>query len=94
MEVDNRIKVIVFGSVARRLATIQSDYDLAVIVDDAIRLKEFRHQFYFQRQKVKFPVDFIFRSQSQFEQKKESNPIDNEIAETGIEIYPHWNLND
>lgn len=65
-----------------------------MIVDDAIHLKEFRHQFYFQRQKVKFPVDFIFRSQSQFEQKKESNPIDNEIAETGIEIYPHWNLND
>lgn len=87
-------KILVFGSVARGLAKNNSDIDLAVIVPDDVDKKKLRKEFYENRSRIKIPLDIIFRNRSEHLLGLNDNPIDQEIAQNGVEVYPHWMLND
>lgn len=91
VKVNSNIQIFVFGSVARGQATHRSDIDLAVILSDDLNKKQFIKDFYHFRTRTNTPVDFIFKTKSEFENDNES-PIAQVIKETGIEIYPHWML--
>jgi predicted nucleotidyltransferase len=84
------VKIILFGSFAKKTANQDSDLDLAVVIPDTVNKKEFRKSFYKSRTAVHIAVDFIFRNQSEYLSMSDENPIDTEIRETGIEIYPVW----
>lgn len=91
---NSNLKIILFGSSSNGTATVFSDIDLAVILDDQTDKKSFIKEFYKPRTLIKTPVDIIFRHRSEFNQKQTDNMIDQEIASTGVEIYPTWKLND
>lgn len=94
VRINSDVQILVFGSVARHEATEFSDIDLAIIVSDETDKKEFRKLFYKNRSAFKTPTDFIFRNRSEYNKKIQTNPIDQEIKNTGVEIYPQWKLND
>lgn len=86
------VRVMLFGSFSQGTASDSSDLDLAVILPDAVDLKIFKKDFYKTRTRIQIPVDFIFRNQSQFANLGSDNPVDDEIRQNGIELFPRWNL--
>lgn len=88
------IEVYVFGSVARGEATDFSDYDIAVVIPDNVDKKKFRSDFYAQRTKIKYPVDFIFRHKHEISSQSDANIINDVIKAEGVQIYPLWGLRD
>ncbi len=91
---NSECKILVFGSIAKGLATNSSDIDLAVILPDHVDKKTVRLDFFENRTKIKIPLDIIFRNHSEHIRNLNDNPIDQEISQNGIEIYPCWMLND
>ena len=92
--VSPQIKIFVFGSVARGQALETSDYDIAVILSESLNKAQFKKDFYSQRSRINTPVDFIFRSEKEFEKNQFDSAIDQVILSEGVEIYPTWNLHD
>ena len=83
-------QILLFGSFASKTSTTESDLDIAVVLPDAVDKKSFRTEFYKNRTRIHIPVDFIFRNQTEFENLKNENPVDFEINQKGIELYPEW----
>jgi predicted nucleotidyltransferase len=87
-------RVLIFGSYAAKTSNSGSDLDMAIILPDDFNKKSFKKDFYKKRTRIQIPVDFIFRNETEFRESKIENPIDNEIHQKGIELYPHWNFHD
>jgi len=93
VKIDPNCQIIVFGSVAKNIAGIYSDIDLAVYLPENVDLSKFRSRFYRERKRIKRPLDIIFRKKYDFIVQEESSPIDEEINFSGIEVYPNWSFN-
>lgn len=84
-------KIILFGSYARGNFTKDSDVDL-IIVDKAFEGKNVFERGkglwikWHVKQKMKYPVDFLFYSQKEFEKLKKEVSIVSEALIEGIEI--------
>jgi predicted nucleotidyltransferase len=87
-------RVLLFGSFAAKTSTNGSDLDMAIILPDSFDKKTFKKCFYKTRTRIHIPVDFIFRNETEFRESKSENPVDSEIHQKGIELYPHWNYHD
>lgn len=87
-------RIILFGSFAKGTATLESDLDLAVILPETQDKKLFKKLFFKQRIRIKIPVDFIFRNESELTNGNDISAINSEILENGIEIYPRWTCHD
>lgn len=85
-------KIVLFGSVAKNTADQYSDLDIAVYLDDSIDRNNFKKEFYKTRTRIKRPADLLFKKKSDL--LIESNmPIDQQIKQDGVEVYPEWKLN-
>lgn len=82
------VKILLFGSFAKGLSTVESDLDLAIILPDAVDKKNFKKDFFKVRTRIQLPIDFIFRNETEYQANASDSAIDQEIHETSIELYP------
>lgn len=85
-------QIFVFGSFVRDQFTSGSDIDLAVILPDSWKVKDFLDQLYLMGTLSNWPIDLVVFRSTEFNQKKEIGGVCFDIAEDGIELYPKWNI--
>ncbi len=92
VEVDEAIQVKVFGSFVHDRMTEASDIDIAVIIPDQWRTKDFLDKLYLKGAISDWPVDLIVLRLSFYNQKKEMGGVSFDIHQDGIDLYPDWKL--
>lgn len=90
-KINSRVKVYVFGSVARNEATTESDLDVLFVVPNDENLKNIRAQFYKTKTLLDANIDIVFKTELQFNQTDSMflDGIRNDLKE----VYPEWTLN-
>ena len=81
-------KAYVFGSVANKTSTEDSDLDILFIFPDTADIKEIRKNFFATKTKLHFETDLIFQTEAQF--KNPESLLDQAVSETMVEVYPNW----
>lgn len=78
-------KAYVFGSVANKTSTENSDLDILFVFSNTANIKEIRRKFFSTKTKLHFETDLIFQTEAQFKHPESLlNP------QEMIEVYPNW----
>ncbi|MES2801247.1 MAG: nucleotidyltransferase domain-containing protein [Bdellovibrionota bacterium] len=81
-------KAYVFGSVANKTSTEDSDLDILFLFPNVADIKEIRRKFFATKTKLHFETDLVFQTEAQF--KHPQSLFDQAVSETMIEVYPNW----
>jgi predicted nucleotidyltransferase len=87
-------RVILFGSIAKNKAHQDSDIDIAIILPDTVDKAKFCKKFYKTRTRISRPADIFFKNDAEFLNMANPSPVVSEIQTSGVELFPHWSLND
>lgn len=85
-------EVYIFGSFVTGCFTGESDLDIAVIHPDNQKKKILLEDIYKPGHLSEWPLDLILISKSDYQKKKDIGGVSFDIQETGIQLYPIWNL--
>lgn len=78
-------KAYVFGSVANKTSTEDSDLDILFVFPNTADIKEVRKKFFTEKTKLHFETDLLFQTEAQFDHPESLlNP------ESMVEVYPNW----
>lgn len=91
-EVEPNIQVKVFGSFVSNRMTAASDIDIAVIIPDTWRTKDFLDRLYSKGPLANWPIDLVVLRLSQYNKKKEIGGVSFDIYHEGIDLFPEWKL--
>lgn len=91
-QVDSNIEIKVFGSFVHDRMTLASDIDVAVIIPDSWKTKDFLEKLYTNGPISNWPVDLVVLRKSHYDEKKEIGGVSFDIYHEGIELYPEWKL--
>ncbi len=83
----NPVSIVLFGSRAGNNFDENSDYDICVLVNDKIGLREITHKLYKLFSKIDRPIDFIVVNATNFNQKKSINSMIYKNISQGIFLY-------
>lgn len=78
-------KAYVFGSVAEKTSTENSDLDILFVFPNTADIKEIRKKFFTTKTKLHFETDLVFQTEAQF-----THPESLLNQATMIEVYPNW----
>lgn len=87
LSVSSPIQIIIFGSIAERTATENSDLDIAVLFSDAENLKKTKKIILNSNLFMDYSVDLLFYSIDTFEKKSRIGGICSEIKNKGKVLY-------
>jgi predicted nucleotidyltransferase len=87
------VKIILFGSMATDHQNAESDIDLAVIIPDSVKVKDYLNLLKPQRPLSHWPIDLLIFNEQQFLEKSLIGGVCFEIANEGFELYPKWTFN-
>lgn len=90
--VESNCKVFIFGSFAEHRFTAESDLDIAVIIPDSWSEKHFLQEVYQAGPLSTWPLDLVVLKKSRFEKRKDIGGVCFDIRESGIQLFPDWNL--
>ncbi len=76
-------RVTLFGSAARGELTDGSDVDLALLFSDNVSISQARKALYSKGPLISWPVDLIYFTIEDFEQRKETSGLCHLIAQEG-----------
>lgn len=85
-------QVYIFGSFVSKKFTAESDIDLAVIVPDHWKQKDFLDQIYADGPISSWPLDLLVFRKTYFEEKSKIGGVCFDIAELNVQLYPIWRL--
>lgn len=88
MRVTPDFKAYVFGSVANKTSTEDSDLDILFLLPNTADIKEIRRKFFATKTKLHFETDLVFQTEAQFE--KPESLFDQTVSEAMVEVYPNW----
>lgn len=72
--------------------TAASDIDLAVIIPDHWRTKDFLDKLYLKGPIADWPIDLVVLRLSHYNEKKEIGGVSFDIHHEGIDLFPEWKL--
>ena len=78
-------KAYVFGSVAEKTSTEDSDLDILFLLPNAEVLHEIRKKFFVTKTKLYFETDLVFQTEAQFKQPE--SLLNQSVM---VEVYPIW----
>ena len=78
-------KAYVFGSVAEKTSTEDSDLDILFVFSDAHDIKEIRKKIFITKTKLHFETDLVFQTEAQF-----THPESLLYQTIMVEVYPIW----
>jgi len=84
--------VYIFGSFINKKFTAESDLDIAILIPDSWKPKDFLDQLYSNGPISSWPIDLLVFRHSYFNEKSQIGGVCFDIAEEGIELYPEWRL--
>lgn len=90
--VEKNIVVYVFGSYAEGRFTSSSDLDIAIVIPDNLSVKDFYSSLFSAGPLSDWPLDLLIFKKSDFDKKKEIGGVCFDIRESGLEIYPKWQV--
>lgn len=80
------LRAYIFGSYATGNQNLESDVDIAVIVEDGFDRRLLPRPLH-----GLIPVDFVVLPLSEFERRQHVGGVSASVRSEGIEIYPAWN---
>lgn len=92
VRVDPDAQVLVFGSFVENRFTAASDIDLAIIIHDRWRVRDFLAELYAPGFLSQWPLDLVVLNRSRYEARKDFGGVCVDIATVGVELYPTWKL--
>ncbi|HPI40369.1 MAG TPA: nucleotidyltransferase domain-containing protein [Pseudobdellovibrionaceae bacterium] len=94
IDVDKNARIYIFGSFVVDRFTAESDLDIAVIVPDHWSSRVFIEKIYEVGFLSSWPLDLLVFKEKDFAIKKEVGGVCVDIAESGVELYPQWRLDE
>lgn len=82
--------VYLFGSFASGLQTAESDLDLAVIVNNDVRLRDATIQVRRALRNIGWPMDLLVIPQNIYDTKSQIGGVCFDVCNYGVELFPNW----
>lgn len=90
--VEPKSKIFLFGSIASGQQNAESDIDLAVIIPDSLKVKQYLQSLKVHRPLCNWPLDLIIFNEKSYKAKALVGGVCFEVANKGLELYPVWSF--